>query len=111
MINSVLIGVRCACKHMDSLIDGFVGTVYTHYHCSLHVSVLDYASVYSACTHMQTGKRLVMSPCDQVCAKCTVINAVNSLFADVHHCVHKKCDSLNNQNGTLCCGLMQFLML
>lgn len=89
MINSVLIGVRCACKHIDSLIDGFVGAVYTHYHCFLHVSVLDYTSVYTACPHMQTDKRLVMSPCDQVCAKCTVINAVNSLFADVHHCVHK----------------------
>lgn len=94
MINSVLIGVSCACKHIDSLIDDFVGTVHTHHHCSLHVSVLDYTSVYSACTHMRTDKRLVMSPCYPVCAKCTVINAVNSLFADVHHCVHKSVSHL-----------------
>lgn len=53
------------------------------------MSVLDYTLVYSTCTHMHTDKRLVMSPCDPVCAGCTVINAVNSLFADVHHCVHK----------------------
>lgn len=63
--------------------------MYTHYHCSLHASVLDYTSVSSACTHMHTDKRLVMSPCDQVCAKRMVMNAVDSLFADVHHCVHK----------------------
>lgn len=59
VVISVLIGRRCVCKCSDSLIDDFYWTVCTRYHCSLNVSVLNYTSVYSACTYMHADKSYV----------------------------------------------------